>query len=50
MQDLGDGAIELGLQRVLVQTGKYRKGDEDKTQNVQLYKDFAAFVDSLAED
>ncbi|KAG9311809.1 HAD-like domain-containing protein [Chiua virens] len=28
--DLGDGAVELGLWRVLVKTGKYRSGDEER--------------------
>ncbi|PFH45930.1 hypothetical protein AMATHDRAFT_200130 [Amanita thiersii Skay4041] len=28
--DLGDGALQLGLWRVLVRTGKYRPGDETK--------------------
>lgn len=30
--DLGGGALELGLQRFLVRTGKYRQGDEAKVQ------------------
>ncbi|ORX62150.1 Haloacid dehalogenase-like hydrolase domain-containing protein 2 [Hesseltinella vesiculosa] len=30
--DLGEGAQELGLSRMLVRTGKYRPGDEEKLQ------------------
>ncbi|WVR03886.1 TIGR01458 family HAD hydrolase [Kwoniella sp. DSM 27419] len=46
--DLGAGAKELGLKRILVRTGKYRPDSEttgdapDKT-----YDDFAQFVDDL---
>ncbi|KAI9230114.1 MAG: Haloacid dehalogenase-like hydrolase domain-containing protein 2 [Piptocephalis tieghemiana] len=32
-QDLGGGAIELDLRRYLVQTGKYRMGDERRGEN-----------------
>ncbi|KAG2222542.1 hypothetical protein INT45_002673 [Circinella minor] len=34
--DLGGGALELGLHRYLVRTGKYRSGDEDKADNKKL--------------
>ncbi|KAF9792630.1 HAD-like domain-containing protein [Thelephora terrestris] len=47
--DLGGGAVELGLWRVLVKTGKYRPGDESKTDNPpdEVVDSFAAFVDRL---
>ncbi|RXW19964.1 hypothetical protein EST38_g5899 [Candolleomyces aberdarensis] len=48
--DLGEGAVELGLWRVLVKTGKYREGDESKPGVVppdEVYDSFASFVDSL---
>ncbi|KAJ3540274.1 hypothetical protein NMY22_g4367 [Coprinellus aureogranulatus] len=48
--DLGDGAVELGLWRVLVKTGKYRAGDEVRPGIVppdEVYENFAAFVDHL---
>jgi len=47
--DLGGGAIELGLWRVLVKTGKYRPGDESKTDNPpdEVADSFAALVDRL---
>jgi len=47
--DLGGGAIELGLWRVLVKTGKYRAGDESKTDSPpdEVVDSFAVFVDKL---
>ncbi|PWN89403.1 hypothetical protein FA10DRAFT_280431 [Acaromyces ingoldii] len=46
--DLGGGAIEMGLERVLVRTGKYRKGDEDRAAvPVTTFDSFAHFVDDL---
>ncbi|KAI0699465.1 HAD-like domain-containing protein [Cytidiella melzeri] len=48
--DLGGGAVELGLWRVLVKTGKYRPGDEDRlgvTPADEVWDTFADFVDSL---
>ncbi len=59
--DLGGGALELGLKRVLgkicvpekiadlvVRTGTYRSGAEDRIDPPQMVCDsFAAFVDSL---
>ncbi|KAJ1854085.1 hypothetical protein LPJ57_007449 [Coemansia sp. RSA 486] len=51
LADLGGGAHELGLVRLLVRTGKYRPGDETK-QQVQLQPDgvfdtFAAIVEAV---
>ncbi|KIY44847.1 hypothetical protein FISHEDRAFT_50551 [Fistulina hepatica ATCC 64428] len=48
--DLGDGAVELGLWRILVRTGKYRPGDESKPGVVppdEVCGSFTSFVDSL---
>jgi len=49
--DLGEGAVELNLRRVLVRTGKYRKGDEDRggadDPRPETFDSFAHFVDSL---
>ncbi|KAE8539718.1 TIGR01458 family HAD hydrolase [Cryptococcus gattii VGV] len=47
--DLGDGARELGLKRILVRTGKYRKDAEKKVEHPPdtVYDTFAAFVDDL---
>ncbi|KAF9445504.1 HAD-like protein [Macrolepiota fuliginosa MF-IS2] len=48
--DLGDGAIEMGLWRILVKTGKYRKGDESRPDTVppdEVFESFAVFVESL---
>jgi ribonucleotide monophosphatase NagD (HAD superfamily) len=47
--DLGDGAVALGLERVLVKTGKYRDGDEKRGAKPPdaLHDSFAAWVDSL---
>ncbi|KAG2134874.1 HAD-like domain-containing protein [Suillus bovinus] len=48
--DLGGGAIDLGLWRILVKTGKYRAGDESK-EGVQapdeVCDSFAEFVEKL---
>ncbi|KAG0032305.1 Haloacid dehalogenase-like hydrolase domain-containing protein 2 [Podila clonocystis] len=50
-QDLGGGAAELGLVRFLVQTGKYRAGDENRDAFGGLsggtFADFAAVVDHI---
>ncbi|KAG0334656.1 Haloacid dehalogenase-like hydrolase domain-containing protein 2 [Podila horticola] len=50
-QDLGGGAAELGLVRFLVQTGKYRTGDENRDAFGGLsggtFADFAAVVDHI---
>ncbi|KAF9478452.1 HAD-like protein [Pholiota conissans] len=51
--DLGEGAIELGLWRVLVRTGKYRPGDENRPGIVppdEISDSFAEFIDSLFSD
>ncbi|KAJ7080452.1 HAD-like domain-containing protein [Mycena epipterygia] len=50
--DLGGGALELGLWRVLVRTGKYRLGDETRTAVPpdEVVDSFAAFVDSFLSD
>ncbi|KAG2132100.1 HAD-like domain-containing protein [Suillus clintonianus] len=48
--DLGGGAIELCLWRILVKTGKYRSGDECKDgvhAPDEVCDSFADFVDSL---
>ncbi|KAF4574265.1 hypothetical protein EYR36_005598 [Pleurotus pulmonarius] len=48
--DLGGGAIELGLWRVLVRTGKYRPGDEYKPGVAppdEVYDSLGEFVDTL---
>lgn len=48
--DLGEGAVQLGLWRVLVKTGKYRSGDEHKAGAVppdEVADSFADFVKSL---
>ncbi|KAF9224659.1 HAD-like protein [Gyrodon lividus] len=50
--DLGEGAIDLNLWRVLVKTGKYRSGDEGRTDAQapdQVCESFADFVDFLLE-
>ncbi|KAJ2454820.1 hypothetical protein EV183_001239 [Coemansia sp. RSA 2336] len=49
LADLGGGAQDLGLQRFLVRTGKYRSGDEHKAE-VPLdgtFESFAAMVHEL---
>ncbi|KAJ2633631.1 hypothetical protein H4R22_000289 [Coemansia sp. RSA 1290] len=49
LADLGGGAQDLGLQRFLVRTGKYRSGDEHKAE-VPLdgaFDSFAAMVHDL---
>ncbi|WVQ64829.1 uncharacterized protein L199_002998 [Kwoniella botswanensis] len=46
--DLGEGARELGLKRVLVRTGKYRPESEQTDHPPdKVYEDFAEFVDDL---
>lgn len=42
--DLGGAAVEMGFERFLVQTGKYRKGDEG-TESVKVFATFANFVE-----
>ncbi|KAJ7073507.1 haloacid dehalogenase-like hydrolase domain-containing protein 2 [Mycena belliarum] len=50
--DLGGGAVELGLWRVLVRTGKYRPGDESRTPVPpdEVVDSFAAFIDEILAD
>ncbi|KAF8622430.1 hypothetical protein AX15_007014 [Amanita polypyramis BW_CC] len=48
--DLGEGAVELGLWRVLVRTGKYRPGDETRKEAMppnEICDSFSSFVDTL---
>ena len=48
--DLGGGAVELGLQRFLVKTGKYREGDETKAsagESIHCFGTFANVVDHV---
>ncbi|KAL5480338.1 hypothetical protein ACEPAI_1608 [Sanghuangporus weigelae] len=50
--DLGGAAVELGLWRVLVKTGKYRDGDEERegqTPPNEIQDSFASFVDDLVK-
>ncbi|KAL4067206.1 HAD-like domain-containing protein [Scleroderma yunnanense] len=50
--DLGEGAIELGLWRVLVKTGKYRQGDEMRRgvrSPDEVCDSFVDFVDRLLD-
>ncbi|KIJ13917.1 hypothetical protein PAXINDRAFT_176875 [Paxillus involutus ATCC 200175] len=51
--DLGEGAVDLKLWRVLVKTGKYRTGDEGRVDVQrppdQVCESFADFVDYLLE-
>ncbi|KAF7776497.1 hypothetical protein Agabi119p4_4890 [Agaricus bisporus var. burnettii] len=43
--DLGDGAVELGLWRILVKTGKYRAGDEARPGIVPPDEVFSSFAE-----
>ncbi|WWC97041.1 hypothetical protein V866_003918 [Kwoniella sp. B9012] len=46
--DLGEGARELGLKRILVRTGKYRTESEQTDHPPdKVYENFAEFVDDL---
>ncbi|BEI82087.1 hypothetical protein CcaverHIS002_0212470 [Cutaneotrichosporon cavernicola] len=46
--DLGGGARELGLQRILVRTGKYRPGAEEGSHPPdRVYDSFADYVDAI---
>ncbi|TXT10923.1 hypothetical protein VHUM_01674 [Vanrija humicola] len=48
VNDLGAGAVELGLKRVLVRTGKYRPGSEDTAPPPDaVYDSFADLVDAI---
>lgn len=48
-QDVGLTVAALGFRRFLVQTGKYRPGDEDKLEEKPEWvgRDFAAAVDAI---
>lgn len=50
-QDVGPLVAQVGLQRILVRTGKYREGDEDKVEPaVDLCADsFADAVEYILE-
>ncbi|WVQ78711.1 hypothetical protein IAT38_000798 [Cryptococcus sp. DSM 104549] len=47
--DLGEGARELGLKRILVRTGKYRAGVEESLEHPpdKVYDSFATLIDDL---
>ncbi|KAI9316348.1 HAD-like domain-containing protein [Dichotomocladium elegans] len=47
--DLGGGAQELGLQRFLVQTGKYRAGDEDGHCGVRVFPSVVQVIEFILE-
>ncbi|KAJ2743013.1 Haloacid dehalogenase-like hydrolase domain-containing protein 2 [Coemansia sp. BCRC 34301] len=49
LADLGGGAQDLGMLRVLVKTGKYREGDEGKAEMPVdgVYCTFAGFVNAV---
>ncbi|OCF40562.1 HAD hydrolase [Kwoniella heveanensis CBS 569] len=50
VNDLGEGARELGLKRILVRTGKYRSGSEDNEHPPdKVYDTFADMVDDLLQ-
>lgn len=47
-----NGATDAGLQGILVRTGKYRRGDEDRltSSSAVVLDDIGAFVDWILED
>lgn len=53
VQDVGPAVAALGFRRFLVQTGKYRQGDEDRLEQgegqsaVWVGADFAAAVEAI---
>ncbi|KAG1471422.1 hypothetical protein G6F56_002131 [Rhizopus delemar] len=47
--DLGGGAKELGLHRYLVQTGKYRKEDEMKDQDIKVFSSIVEAIDHIIQ-
>lgn len=50
ISDLGGGASDLGLKKILVKTGKYRLGDESKVDNLHAVHDsFTDFVDAILQ-
>ncbi|CCA69985.1 hypothetical protein PIIN_03925 [Serendipita indica DSM 11827] len=50
--DLAGGAIELGLKRMLVKTGKYRPGDEDRSSTPPdaVFDSIGDLVEALLSD
>ncbi|CEQ39466.1 SPOSA6832_01000, partial [Sporobolomyces salmonicolor] len=49
LQDVGPAVARLGLRRFLVQTGKYRRGDEDRLLNAAKEEERAAPPDWVGE-
>ncbi|KAI7876421.1 hypothetical protein K492DRAFT_172567 [Lichtheimia hyalospora FSU 10163] len=47
--DLGDGAKELGIQRLLVQTGKYRTGDEQGHDGVHVFHSVVEAIENVLQ-
>lgn len=50
LQDVRDdvgGALAVGMQAILVQTGKYRPGDEEKIQPAVPSLTTASFADAI---
>lgn len=47
--DLGKGTCQLGLHRVLVRTGKFRDGDDERGENPadEAHDNFASWVDTF---
>lgn len=52
ISDLGEGAQELGMRRILVRTGKYHANDEDRAESplYGVYDTFAGAVDMILKD
>ncbi|PWN49603.1 hypothetical protein IE53DRAFT_411499 [Violaceomyces palustris] len=52
-QDLGGGALDLGFERILVKTGKYRPKDEERGSGRppdSVFESFSAWVDHFLDD
>ncbi|KAI8644369.1 haloacid dehalogenase-like hydrolase domain-containing protein 2-like protein [Parasitella parasitica] len=47
LNDLGGGAEELGLHRFLVQTGKYRPEDSNRSQDVKVFRSVVEAIDHV---
>ncbi|KAI8967449.1 haloacid dehalogenase-like hydrolase domain-containing 2 [Mycotypha africana] len=47
--DLGEGAEQLGMQRFLVKTGKYRENDEKKNPGVKVFSSVVEAIDYILE-
>ncbi|CDH52298.1 haloacid dehalogenase-like hydrolase domain-containing protein 2 [Lichtheimia corymbifera JMRC:FSU:9682] len=47
--DLGGGAKELGIQRLLVQTGKYRTGDEQGHEGVRVFPSVVEAIEDVLQ-